>query len=155
MDHLDYEILKNLKENARMKASDISKAVHLSVSTVIERIRKMEALGIIESYTVITQWIPGLAMPSTALIEVTWEHPTTNDSFVERCQESIRTSFPYYYLTGDSDYILKVACRSPEHLEHIHQWVKGQAGVCQTRTHYVLRTEKNIHATLPPGDDSA
>ena len=39
MDHLDYEILKNLKENARMKASDISKAVHLSVSTVIERIR--------------------------------------------------------------------------------------------------------------------
>ena len=89
MDHLDYEILKNLKENARMKASDISKAVHLSVSTVIERIRKMEALGIIESYTVITN-DSRIGNAVTALIEVTLEHPRYNDSFVE----SIRTSFP-------------------------------------------------------------
>lgn len=74
MDHLDYEILKNLKENARMKASDISKAVHLSVSTVIERIRKMEALGIIESYTVITN-DSRIGNAVTALIEVTLEHP--------------------------------------------------------------------------------
>ena len=153
MDHLDYEILKNLKENARMKASDISKAVHLSVSTVIERIRKMEALGIIESYTVITN-DSRIGNAVTALIEVTLEHPRYNDSFVENVGEHPNI-ISCYYLTGDSDYILKVACRSPEHLEHIHQWVKGQAGVCQTRTHYVLRTEKNSHATLPPGDDSA
>ena len=54
MDLLDYQILKKLKQNARKKASDISKEIHLSVSTVIERIRKLEASGIIKSYTVIT-----------------------------------------------------------------------------------------------------
>ena len=38
MDSLDYQILSILKKNARIKASDISKEIHLSVSTVIERI---------------------------------------------------------------------------------------------------------------------
>ena len=113
----------------------------------------VKALGIIESYTVITN-DSRIGNAVTALIEVTLEHPRYNDSFVENVGEHPNI-ISCYYLTGDSDYILKVACRSPEHLEHIHQWVKGQAGVCQTRTHYVLRTEKNIHATLPPGDDSA
>ena len=54
MDYLDQQILMKLKENARQSASDISKEIHLSVSTVIDRIRKMESSGVIESYTVIT-----------------------------------------------------------------------------------------------------
>ena len=36
MDNLDYQILTELKQNARQTASDISKTIHLSVSTVIE-----------------------------------------------------------------------------------------------------------------------
>ena len=43
MDYLDQQILMKLKENARQSASDISKEIHLSVSTVIDRIRKMES----------------------------------------------------------------------------------------------------------------
>ena len=35
MDNLDYQILTELKQNARQTASDISKSIHLSVSTVI------------------------------------------------------------------------------------------------------------------------
>ncbi len=40
MDHMDYEILECLKSNARVKASVISKRIHLSVSAVLERIKK-------------------------------------------------------------------------------------------------------------------
>ena len=35
MDKLDYKILNILKENGRETASDISKAIHLSVSAVL------------------------------------------------------------------------------------------------------------------------
>ena len=42
MDKLDYKILNILKENGRETASDISKAIHLSVSAVLDRIKKME-----------------------------------------------------------------------------------------------------------------
>ena len=41
MDAMDIKILDCLKKNAREKASDISKEIHLAVSTVIERILKM------------------------------------------------------------------------------------------------------------------
>ena len=51
MDQIDQKILAHLKQNARARASDIGKAVHLSVSTVIERIHKMEDAGVICSYT--------------------------------------------------------------------------------------------------------
>ena len=54
MDNLDYQILNELRTNARQTASDISKSIHLSVSTVIERIKKMEKSGLIQYYTVIT-----------------------------------------------------------------------------------------------------
>ena len=52
MDKVDLLIISYLKENARMKASDISKEINYSISSVLERIRKMEKSGIIEKYTV-------------------------------------------------------------------------------------------------------
>lgn len=42
MDCIDLSILKCLKENSRQTASMISQSINLSVSAVIERLRKME-----------------------------------------------------------------------------------------------------------------
>mgnify|MGYP000090116400 CR=1 FL=1 len=42
MDNIDYKILRCLKDNARLTASAISEEINLSVSAVIERIRKKE-----------------------------------------------------------------------------------------------------------------
>ncbi len=53
MDRMDKRILKHLKENSRQTASRIGQNIHLSVSAVIERIRKLERTGIIQKYTVI------------------------------------------------------------------------------------------------------
>ena len=48
MDKIDLGILRCLKENSRQTASTISQTINLSVSAVIERIRKMEQKGIIQ-----------------------------------------------------------------------------------------------------------
>ena len=45
MDTLDREILSCLEQNSREKASVISRKINLSVSAVLERIRKMENAG--------------------------------------------------------------------------------------------------------------
>ena len=82
MDYLDQQILMKLKENARQSASDISKEIHLSVSTVIDRIRKMESSGVIESYTVITDE-KKTGNDVTALMEISLEHPRYNELFIE------------------------------------------------------------------------
>ena len=136
MDYLDQQILMKLKENARQ-----------SVSTVIDRIRKMESSGVIESYTVITDE-KKTGNDVTALMEISLEHPRYNELFIENIKKNPNI-ISCYYLTGEFDYLLKIACQSSEHLEQIHHWIKDQGGVRQTRTHYVLRTEKNIYSPLP------
>ena len=45
MDHIDTKILRCLAQDARMNASQISAQVNLSVSAVIERMKKLEASG--------------------------------------------------------------------------------------------------------------
>ena len=83
-----------LKENARQSASDISKEIHLSVSTVIDRIRKMESSGVIESYTVITDE-KKTGNDVTALMEISLEHPRYNELFIENIKKITWKDFAY------------------------------------------------------------
>ena len=53
MDHIDKSILSLLQENARISLSEISGTVQLSVSAVSERLRRLEASGLIQKYTAI------------------------------------------------------------------------------------------------------
>lgn len=147
MDILDYKILSLLKTNAREKASAISREIHLSVSSVIERIHKLETSGIIQSYTIITDEA-AIGNDLTALMEISLEHPRFTESFVQYIKSNPNI-VSCYYLTGEFDYMLKICCHSSKELEEIHREIKQQEGIRMTRTHYVLRTEKNIYTSLP------
>ncbi len=141
MDKTDLEILACLKENARMKASDISKKINLSVSAVIERIKKLEANGTIERYTItLNQKMLGNEL--TALMEVSLEHPKYYDDFANmvRETESIQSC---YYLTGEYDFILKIYTDSSESLDKLYRKIKSVPGVQLTRTHFVLKSVKS------------
>lgn len=80
MDNIDLSILKCLKENSRQTASTISQSINLSVSAVIERIRKMEAKGIIQQYTVVLDE-KQLGNDLTVFISVRLEHPKYGKDF--------------------------------------------------------------------------
>lgn len=147
MDYIDYKILKELKANAREKASVISEKIGLSVSTVIDRIRKMEDSGIISGYTVeINQKKTGNDM--TALMEVSLEHPKYYDEFTDMIRNNPNI-VDCYYLTGEFDFILKVITDSSDSLEMIHRNIKSMDGVSATNTHFVLKSVKNEFSILP------
>ena len=146
MDSIDYKILKILQKNARETASNISKEIHLSVSAVIERIRKREESRVIQEYTIIVdEKRTGHGM--TALMEVSLEHPRYFDSFAEAIRR-MDTIVSCYYQTGDFDLLLKLACRSSDELEEIHREIMSLDGVSDTRTHVVLKTVKNIYSAI-------
>ncbi len=147
MDAIDYKILHCLKENARQKASAIGDAINLSVSAVLERIRKMEKCGLIEGYTVMLDQ-KQLGNDMTALMEVSLEHPRYYDSFTDmvRSNENIVSCD---YLTGDFDFILKILTDTSESLEFIHRQIKSLDGVSNTRTHFVLKNVKNERTVIP------
>ena len=51
MDTIDRQILQSLQNNARETQADIARDVGLAPSAVLERIRKLEAQGLIKGYT--------------------------------------------------------------------------------------------------------
>lgn len=50
LDSVDLKILTLLQQNARIKLSDIARAVHLSVTAVVRRIERLEDSKIIRGY---------------------------------------------------------------------------------------------------------
>ena len=146
MDNIDYKILKILQKNARETASNISKEIHLSVSAVIERIRKLEENKIIKEYTIIVdEKRTGNAM--TALMEVSLSNPKYFDGFANAIKE-MDTIVSCYYQTGEFDLLLKISCESPDELEQIHREIMSLEGVSDTRTHVVLKNVKNIYSAI-------
>ena len=147
MDALDLKILKCLKSNSRMNATTIGKKVNLSTSSVIERIHKMEALNIIEKYTVLVDY-KHIGRDITAFISVNLEHPRDNEQFRERILE-LNDVAECHYLAGDFDYVLKIVTENSRTLEMTLNAIKAISGVFRTRTFVVLSTIKNETTVLP------
>lgn len=141
MDSMDYKILECLKVNSRIKASAISKEIHLSVSAVIERIHKMEKNGIIKNYTIVLDESK-MGNDTSALMEVSLDHPKFQESFTKSIKEN-KNVVLCYYLTGDFDFMLKILCKSSEDLEKIHNNIKNLEGVSKTKTYYILKSVKD------------
>ncbi|MBO5734148.1 MAG: Lrp/AsnC family transcriptional regulator [Clostridia bacterium] len=147
MDSLDYQILCCLKENARENATNIGAKISLSTSAVIERIKKLEASGLIQQYTtIIDQSISGREL--TAFISVRLEHPKFNESFCEAV-DNHNEIVECHYIAGDFDFILKVVTTSGKTLEEILNHIKSTNGVSLTRTSVVLSTSKQEVCLLP------
>ena len=54
-----------------------------------------------------------------------------------------------YYMAGDFDFLLHVVTASTSTLTDVLEDIKRIPGVSKTRTHLVLRTDKNVLSPLP------
>ena len=147
MDHIDTRILRCLTQDARMNASQISAKVNLSVSAVIERMKKLESSGLIRGYTaVIDERLAGYDVQ--ALISVRLEHPKFNQSFAQQICNHSRV-MECYYITGDFDYVARVSACSTEELTEVLNDIKKIPGVSLTRTYVVLENIKQNASVIP------
>ena len=147
MDHIDAGIIRCLTQDARMNASQISQQVNLSVSAVIERMKKLEASGLIRGYTaVIDERMAGFGMQ--AMITIRLEHPKFNPEFARQMQahECVMECF---YITGDFDYMARISAGSTEELTKVLHDIKQIPGVSLTRTYVVLDNIKQSSPVIP------
>lgn len=149
-DNIDVEILKLLQENARITASDIAGKVNLSIPSVTDRLRKLDASGIIEKYTVILS-TKKLNKDLIVSMFISLEHPKYIDDFVDLVQKEDEI-IECYYLAGDFDYVIKIVTENTETLEIILNKIKCVAGVQKTKTIVTLSTVKNTYSVSPKSD---
>jgi Lrp/AsnC family leucine-responsive transcriptional regulator len=135
LDARDTEIVAALQEDARATYADIGARVGLSASSVHDRVRKLEAAGVIAAYrAVVRPDAVGLAV--TALIAVTPLDPQQPDDLPQRFAELPEVE-DCLSVAGEANYVLKVRTRNTGDLEDLIRRLREKAGVA-TRTTIAL-----------------
>src|SRR5437868_1223846 len=106
MDKLDLRILDVLQRNSRATLQEVSEKVGLSTTPCWNRIKSMEAAGVIQRYTIkIDQAAIGYS--DTVIVQLTLDSHT--DSMIEdfgRAIEEIPEVLEAFLVSGDYDYIV-------------------------------------------------
>jgi len=133
LDDIDWAIISQLQQDARISLSELGRRVKLSSSATTERVRQLEALGVITGYHAAVD-LAKAGYPVLAVVRLKYpgnHHQPLHRLLAERPEilECLRT-------TGDDCYTLKVAATSMEHLETL---VNELAGFGSTTTSVVYR----------------
>jgi Lrp/AsnC family leucine-responsive transcriptional regulator len=137
MDERDAAIIAALQEDARATFADIGKQVGLAPSSVHDRVRKLEHVGVISGYRAEVN-PQSLGLFVTALVSVTPLDPRQPDDLPERVLDFHEVE-DCHSVAGDENYIVKVRTRTTGELEEFLQRLREKAEV-QTRTTIVLST---------------
>ncbi len=146
MDALDKAILVCLSENARMTASAIAKRVRLSVSSVTERMKKLEESGVIEQYTLLVNG-EAIDRNTEAYFEVTLENASYEESFCDfACSlpEVLRCDL----IATDFDCLLFVNCADVTALDELRIKLSNLHGVKGIKLRLVLHRHKRSVSPL-------
>ncbi|MCJ0761667.1 Lrp/AsnC family transcriptional regulator [Variovorax terrae] len=148
MDKMDRKILKVLQGNARASLQEIGQTVGLSPTPCWGRIRKMEEAGVIEGYTVRLN-AQALDLSDTVLVQVTLD--SHSDNTLEKFGETLAAIpevIEAYLVSGDYDYLLRVAVRDTRDYERLlRERLYKIKGIRHSKSSFVLRTLKK--ADLP------
>jgi Lrp/AsnC family leucine-responsive transcriptional regulator len=154
IDGIDVTLLDILQYNARTSQAELAKAVGLAPSAVLERLRKLEARGVIKDYValidphVVDRGL--LAFVSVRTSEHGPDMPSAYD--LGKIPEVLEV----HHVAGDDCYLLKVRARDAEHLgQLLRQQISSQAHVLSTRTTIVLETVKEDPRIAIPKDLAA
>lgn len=157
IDAIDAEILRLLQQSGRIKRGAIAEAVGLSVPSVSDRMRKLEARGVVTGYTARVD-AKRLGFDLTVFLRVSVDGSEHYGEFVRRATARDEV-LELHSSTGDGSHLLKVRLRSTTALERFLAEIQTWPGVRQTHSSVVLSTFKETQALpaaagplTPPAD---
>lgn len=152
IDEIDHRIIMRLQEDARLSNAALAKEVGLTVSTVHERVKKLEKKGVIKGYVAIVN-AEAVGKPITAFMRISVG--ATTESYLESKNRVMNVCLAEpdvlecHGVAGEDCYILKVRAASPKALETLIERIRGQAAVSRSITSIVLSTFKESLLVVP------
>ncbi|MET7758505.1 Lrp/AsnC family transcriptional regulator [Streptomyces sp. NPDC005389] len=131
LDALDWAIIEQLQQEARISLSELGRRVNLSPSATTERVRNLESRGVITGYHAVVD-LAKAGYPVLAVVRL--KYPGNQHQPLRRLLDERREILECLRTTGDDCYTLKVAATSMEHLETL---VDELAGFGSTTTSVV------------------
>lgn len=139
IDALDRKILKALQLDARRKNADLAKDLGVAPSTMLERVRRLENRGYIQSFrAIVNPEKLGFAVQALVSVSLT-QHTTGTIRPFENAVKAIPYVLVCYHVTGRFDYIIHVVAKNLNHLGIlVKEHIAAIEGVGRTETFLVF-----------------
>lgn len=148
LDRIDLRLLDLLQEDGRRPYAELGAAVGVSGPAAHERVRKLEARGVILGYSArVSATAAGLGVvaftwvtqaPGTVATDLTGDFAAIDA--IEEC----------HHITGEADYLLKIRARDTLDLERVIRAVQSTRHVFSTETDVVFSTAFERRPIRPP-----
>lgn len=150
LDRIDTRILEILLKDGRISNSQLAEQVGLSTTPCWQRVRRLEAEGVIKGYTAVLDQ-EKLGTPEIVIVEITLERH--DDEVLEafgKQMAMIPEILEVYLTTGEYDYILKVAVDGTRGYEQfLRRKLYKVPGIRHSRSSFALRCLKQAQAHIP------
>ena len=141
LDAYDTRILAELQADARLSLAELGRRVHLSQPAVSERVRKLEAGGVITGYRA-TVNLAALGYGIRALVRVGRTEYARMTRLIETTPEIVTA----WNVTGEDSWTLEIAVIDVEHLDAV---VTKFCILTETSTSIVLNAPRENATVLP------
>lgn len=150
IDRTDTRILELLLKDGRITNSQLAEKIGLSATPCWQRVRRLEAVGVIKGYTAVLDQ-EKLGAPEIVIVEITLERH--DDDVLEafgKQMAMIPEILEVYLTTGEYDYILKVAVDGTRgYEEFLRRKLYKVPGIRHSRSSFALRCLKQAQAYIP------
>ncbi|HEY0006906.1 MAG TPA: Lrp/AsnC family transcriptional regulator [Pyrinomonadaceae bacterium] len=155
IDEKDSKILELLQQNGRASNVELAKAVELTPSATLERVRKLEERGLIKGYTAV---LDPQALELGLLAYIFVRVDEINDMLgvaddAAAALAALPSVLELHHLAGEDCFLVKVRARDTDDLYRLLKEEFGQfKAIRSTRTTIVLKTVKETsHLALGKG----
>ena len=140
LDKTDYRILDALQQDVSLTNVELARRVHLSPSPCLARVKALEARGVIARYVALAS-APALGLGLNVFISISLKSQSKAAlaEFEQRIAEHDEV-MECYLMTGDSDYLIRVAVTDISALEKfILEQLTPIPGIDKIRSSFALK----------------
>jgi len=140
MDRIDRLILRELQRDGRLSNVELAQRIHLSESATLRRVRALEEAGLINRYVALLN-AQKVGFATNVFVSITLHRQDQKDLLAfEEAVRRVPEVMECYLMTGESDYLVRVACRDPADFERLHsQHLTRLPGVARVQSSLALR----------------
>ncbi|MHB1123927.1 MAG: Lrp/AsnC family transcriptional regulator [Ramlibacter sp.] len=140
LDTIDLRILAELQQDGALTNVELARRVHLSPSPCLVRVKAMESAGVIQRYVALADpKAIGLGVNVFISISLKEQAKESLAEFERRIAEHEEV-MECYLMTGDSDYLIRVAVRDIAELERfILEQLTPIPGIEKIRSSFALK----------------
>lgn len=143
-DKIDRKILQILQSNAKITNAQLSKEIGLSPAPTLERVKKLENAGIINSYHArLDPSKIGLGVHTFVQVSLKGHNSQTIQTFLAEI-EKIEEVIECHHMTGNADFVLRIVAADIDSYHRIMVEKVSEIDVVNTlQTNVILKTYKD------------